>query len=120
MSHRRLREDGMVTAEIAVAMPALLLVTTIALSAVGAVTDQLRCVDAARTGARLLARGEPVERVRTEVAGQAPAGATVQVRVMPDDVTVTVTADPPPLLESLGIGLRPRGTARAAPEEPSP
>ena len=45
----------MVTAEIAVALPALVLVLTLGLGAVTAVTDQLRCVDAARTGARLLA-----------------------------------------------------------------
>ena len=36
----------MVTAEIAVAVPALILVLTVALGAVTAVTDHLRCVDA--------------------------------------------------------------------------
>ena len=47
----------MATAELAVAIPTLVLVLFVALSALATVTDQVRCVDAARATARALARG---------------------------------------------------------------
>lgn len=106
----------MVTAEIAVALPALVLVLTLALGAVAVVTDHLRCVDAARVGARLLARGEDAGRVRGEVARQAPDGADIGLDVGPESVTVEVSAQPPPLLRALGVSARPRGVAHAARE----
>lgn len=54
----RLRGDsGMVTAEIAVAVPTLVVLLSFALAAVAVVGAQLRCVDAAREGARTAARG---------------------------------------------------------------
>ena len=52
------REAGMVTAETAVVLPVLLLVLVCAVAAVTVVGAQLRCVDAAREGARAAARGE--------------------------------------------------------------
>ncbi|WP_404380536.1 pilus assembly protein TadE [Knoellia locipacati] len=110
------REAGMVTAEIAVALPALVLVLTLGLGAVGAVTDHLRCVDAARTGARLLARGEPVEEVRREVARQSPEGARIALAVGPGSVQVDVSTDLPTVLSALGVRGRPRGVAHAVPE----
>ena len=48
----------MVTAETAVVLPVLLLVLAGAVAAVVVVGAQLRCVDAAREGARAAARGE--------------------------------------------------------------
>ena len=48
----------MVTAETAVVLPVLLLVLLCAVAAVTVVGAQLRCVDAAREGARAAARGE--------------------------------------------------------------
>lgn len=106
----------MVTAEIAVALPALVLALTLGVSAVVAVTDQLRCVDAARTGARLLARGEDAGRVRAEVARQAPDGAAIAMGVGSGSVTVEVVGEPPRLLRAVGVGTRPRGVAHAVPE----
>jgi hypothetical protein len=106
----------MVTAEIAVALPALLLVLTLGLGAVALVTDHVRCVDAARVGARLLARGEDAGRVRAEVARQAPEGADIGFDVSTNAITVNVTADSPPLLRALGVSARPQGTAHAVPE----
>lgn len=103
----------MVTAEIAVALPALVLVLTLALGAVALVTDHLRCVDAARVGARLLARGEDAGWVRSEVAHQAPSGADIGFDVGPDSVTVEVSVQAPPLLRALGVSARPRGVAHA-------
>ena len=109
----------MVTAEIAVALPALVLVLTLGLGAVTAVTDQLRCVDAARTGARLLARGERVGEVRRQVAEQAPGDARISLDVGGDSVRVEVSADLPRVLTGLGVGARPHGVAHAVPEDPS-
>ncbi|EAQ00447.1 hypothetical protein JNB_09749 [Janibacter sp. HTCC2649] len=116
MIRGRRSEGGMVTAEIAVALPALVLVLTLALGAVSVVTDHLRCVDAARVGARLLARGEDAGRVRAEVALQAPEGAVIGFDVGADAITVNVTAESPPLLRALGVSARPRGIAHAVPE----
>ena len=107
----------MVTAEIAVALPALVLVLALALGAVAVVTDHMRCVDAARVGARLLARGEDLARVRSEVARQAPGGADIRFEVGTDSITVAVSAQPPPLIRALGVSARPRGVAHAVPED---
>ncbi len=90
------RERGSVTAELATALPVLVVLLAVALTAVSAVTAQLRCVDAAREGARAAARGESPARV-ADLAGQvAPAGARVRVTTAgPDTVTVTVTGRVP-------------------------
>jgi len=109
----------MVTAEIAVALPALLLVLTLALAAVAMATDHVRCVDAARTGARLLARGEPLAAVRRDVERQAPDGARITMEVGADDVRVEVVAESAPVLRHLGVRARPRGVAHAVPESSS-
>ena len=63
----RRRDAGMVTAETAVVLPVLLLVLAGAVAAVTVVGAQLRCVDAAREGARAAARGEDVATVRALV-----------------------------------------------------
>lgn len=106
----------MVTAEIAVALPVLVLVLVLGLGAVQVVTDHLRCVDAARTGARLLARGEGVQQVRQEVARQAPRGARIALDVGVESVRVDVSADLPIVLSVLGVSARPHGVAHAVPE----
>lgn len=109
----------MVTAEIAVALPALILALTLGLGAVTAVTDHLRCVDAARTGARLLARGEDVGRVRREVTLQAPQGARIALETDADSVRVEVSADLPAVLSILGTRATPHGVAHAIRESGS-
>lgn len=87
----------MVTAETAVVLPVLILVLLCAVAAVTVVGAQLRCVDAAREGARAAARGETGS-VVAELAGQvAPAGATTAVRVDGDRVRVTVSVELAPL-----------------------
>ena len=103
----------MVTAEIAAALPAVVAVLTIALSAVGAVTDQLRCVDAARTGARLLARGEEVGLVHDTVARQAPTGADIELSTGAAQVRAQVSADVPTVLRLLGVRRAPQASATA-------
>lgn len=76
---RAARDAGMVTAELAVALPALLVVLAGALWALLAVAGQMRCVDAARVGARLAARGESAAVVRAAAERAAPPGARVRL-----------------------------------------
>ena len=96
------------------ALPVLVLLLAVAVTAVSAVTNQLRCVDAAREAARAAARGAPNAAV---VGGRvAPAGAhltvesggtqvraVVRVRVKPfggwlpgPEVSATAVAEPEP------------------------
>jgi Flp pilus assembly protein TadG len=96
--HAGLRgEAGMVTAETAVVLPVLLLVLAGAVAAVTVVGAQLRCVDAAREGARAAARGEDAGLVTALAGRAAPEGAAVAVAVDGATVTVTVTAEVAPL-----------------------
>ena len=83
----------MATAEIAVALPALVLVTAIGLWGLTAASVQLTCADAARSGARAAARGESLAAVRDQVARAVPKGAVV--RVSRDEATVTVDVSVP-------------------------
>ena len=96
---QRWRADlGMVTAETAVVLPALAVVLAVLLAVMGYALDQASAVDAARTGARLAARGEPVGVVREAVLAEAPKASHVTVRVSASNVTVTVSAPPRRLL----------------------
>jgi hypothetical protein len=79
-NRRRHRDDrGTATAELAVVLPAVVLLAASGVWAVAAAAAQLRCVDAAGTGARALARGEPVAAVSRAVEDVAPAGAAVSI-----------------------------------------
>lgn len=73
------RDGGSVTAETAVLLPALALVLALSLWAVAAVGAQLRCVDASRTAARALARGETPELALSAARTLAPRGAVVEL-----------------------------------------
>ena len=90
-AHRRRRDTGMVTAELAVAIPALVLVLAVCLAAVSVAVDQVRCVDAARIGARAAARADPADHVRSLALAAAPDGADVQIHQAPAGVAVTVS-----------------------------
>jgi len=74
------RDDGTVTAETAVVLPALVVVLVLCLWSVTVVGQQLRCIDAARTGARALARGESSALARAAAQQAAPDGAIVTLR----------------------------------------
>ena len=87
----------MVTAETAVVLPVLLLVLAGAVAAVVVVGAQLRCVDAAREGARAAARGDPPPTVAEIVRAAAPDGAVVGVTTEGDQVRVAVAVDVAPL-----------------------
>ena len=88
-------------------LPALMVVLAAALWAVGAVGVQLKCVDAARAGARAAARGEPLDQVRGRVMDAAPPGAAVEVSRGADITRVEVSAQvkPPwgPVLPSVEV-----------------
>ena len=81
----------MVTAELAVAIPAVVLVLAICLTGVTAGVDQIRCVDAARVGARAAARGDSPASVREVALAAGPAGA--RVTVVADGARVKVTVE---------------------------
>jgi hypothetical protein len=82
----------MVTAEAAMVIPVLLLVTVALAWLVTLGIAQVRCVDAAREGARLAARGEPPGVVTAAVLRAGPSGAHATVDESGDAVTVSVEA----------------------------
>jgi Flp pilus assembly protein TadG len=112
----RRRDRGSATAELAVALPVVVLLLLAGLTAVGAVTTKLRCVDAAREAVLAASRGEP-----GVAAGRraAPSGAEVTLARSGDTVSATVSA-PVPLLVGRLSGLRVRASAVAAVEPGSP
>ncbi|MFI6153997.1 TadE family type IV pilus minor pilin [Kitasatospora sp. NPDC051170] len=83
-------DAGFVTAETAVALPALVLLAAMLVWGVLAAAAQIRCVDAARVGARAAARGEANAAELAAAAG--PPGARVQVATAADTVRVEVEA----------------------------
>ncbi len=104
------RDRGSVTAELAAALPALMVFTAGARGAVDAVTQKLKCVDAARDAALVAARGGD-----GEAAGRsrAPSGAHVSIIRDGDMVRAAVTLTIHPL-GSHGPGFEVSGTAVAA------
>lgn len=116
---RRGHERGMVTAEIAVALPVLVALTLGLVCVVAAVGAQLRCADLARESARALARGESAASVRARVLGDAPPRAALGVRRSGGMVTATVTATAPVIgTDLLRVpGVRVHATATAADEK---
>ncbi|EWT03661.1 hypothetical protein N865_09460 [Intrasporangium oryzae NRRL B-24470] len=82
----------MVTAELAVALPAVTLVLVVCAAGLMAGVDQIRCVDAARLAGRAAARGDPVEEARRLALTAAPAGAEIDLVTAGDEVHVVVRA----------------------------
>lgn len=94
MSRRRWpgRDRGSFTAEVAVGLPALMVLLFAALACVGAVVTKGQCVDAAREGALAAARGGSGHTAAVRVA---PPGAAVSVSTGADTVTVVVRSRVP-------------------------
>jgi hypothetical protein len=86
------RDRGMVTAELAVAVPVVVVVLALGLSAIRLGIDEVRCVDAARLAARALARGDSEGSARALAASAAPPGAAVVVAASGAGVSATVSA----------------------------
>jgi TadE-like protein len=111
---------GSVTAETAVVLPALTVVLALVLWAVAAITAQLACVDAARTAARALARGEQHAAVRVAAQQAAPSGASVALGTSSDHVVAEVSATVGVTLPAIGrIGVPVHAHAVAAREPAS-
>lgn len=94
---RRAEERGAVTAEAALVIPVLVLVTIALVWTSSLVLTQVRLVDAARETARAVARDDGVDAARAQGARVAPEGARVEVRESDGIVTVTVSARVHPL-----------------------
>lgn len=85
-------DRGAFTAELAAGLPALMLLLLSGLTAVSAVTAQGRCVDAAREGALVAARGGAGLENAARIA---PKDARINLVEGEDTVTVTVRAPVP-------------------------
>lgn len=92
-------EDGAVTAEVAVAFPAVVALLAVVLAAAAVGLSQLRVEEAARAGAREVMRGETAAVVGATV--RRIAGEQAHIAVQPGDafntVTVSTTVDVPVL-----------------------
>jgi Flp pilus assembly protein TadG len=87
--HRAGSDSGMVTVEAAIALCAFVTVLGLVLAGMSTVLDQIRCTDAAREGARLVAMGERAA-VTDTVRRIAPGDATVAIATQGDGIVVTV------------------------------
>ncbi|MER7730794.1 TadE family type IV pilus minor pilin [Streptomyces erythrochromogenes] len=92
---RKNRDRGYVTAEAALVIPALVLFAASLVWALMAAAGQIRCVDAARAGARAAARSEPAEVAVAAAREAAPAGARVELERVGDLWRVRVAAPAP-------------------------
>jgi hypothetical protein len=88
---RRPPDSGYATVEIALAIPSLVLLTLALAGILAGLATQIRCVDAARLGARAAARGEPPKEVESAVARAAP-GSSVHITTENGLVHVSVAA----------------------------
>lgn len=102
----------MATAELALAIPALVLVVMLSIQSLSLGLAQVRCTDAARAGARAAARGEDAHEVRRAAQQVAPARSQVSVSRSRGTVRVTVSSPSP----ASWVGLTPRAEAVAAVE----
>jgi TadE-like protein len=109
-------DRGSVTAETAVAFPALVLILATAMWGVSAAAAQVACVDAARAGARAAARGEPMTEVRAAARRAAPPGASVWIHRDSRVTRVVVRATVSPPVRRLFPPLKLRAQAAAATE----
>ncbi|WP_066950803.1 TadE family type IV pilus minor pilin [Streptomyces lushanensis] len=105
-------ERGSVTAEAAVAVPALVVFTMALLWALTAASAQIQCVDAARVGARAAARSEPRPAALDVARSAAPRSARVTLERTGDLWRVRVEA-PVPGTGGLGVTLTAEAVASA-------
>ena len=82
--HKSPAEEGVITAEFAVALPAVTVVLALCLGAASTGVAQLKVEESARTAARAAARGDSEAQIRSAVSRIDPA-QSVQISVSPDD-----------------------------------
>jgi Flp pilus assembly protein TadG len=109
-----------VTAELALALPTLMLILAVGIWMQSGVALQARCQDAARAGARAAARGDPDPAIRSAISAALPAGATVGISRSGSQVTVMVRAfvTVPGALSALVSAPSVTGSASAIDEDP--
>lgn len=83
---------GSAAAELAIVLPTLVVFLAAVLSVGALASAQVRCLDAARTGARLAARGESAAVVQNAAQSAAPEGAVVTLHIGAAVVSVQVRA----------------------------
>ncbi|MFH9618462.1 TadE family type IV pilus minor pilin [Streptomyces pratensis] len=105
-------DRGAVTAEAAMVLPVLVGFVLVLVWALVAASDQIRCVDAARAGARAAARSEPEGAVRAAALEAAPGRARVSVERAGGLWRVRVEA-PTPGPGTLGLTLSAEAVASA-------
>jgi Flp pilus assembly protein TadG len=88
---RQANDRGAVTAEFAVALPAVLLLLAMLLTGAAAGVTQLRLEEGARAGARALARGDDSAAVERIVRTLSGASASAAVAAEGEWLSVTVT-----------------------------
>lgn len=86
--HKSPAEEGVITAEFAVALPAVTVVLALCLGAASTGVAQLKVEESARTAARAAARGDSEAQIHSAVSRIDPA-QSVQISVSPDDVAAT-------------------------------
>ncbi|WP_072750478.1 TadE family type IV pilus minor pilin [Rhodococcus maanshanensis] len=96
-----MNEAGAVTVEAAIAIASITVVVVLCLGSFLAVSAHVRCVDAAREAARLVARGDRAEAINA-AQRVAPRGARITVREVDGFATAVVEAAVP-LLPALDI-----------------
>lgn len=116
---RAARDAGMVSAEFAAALPVVVLMLLLALGAIRAGIDQVQVSDAARVAARAAARGDSATQIQALVHSDGPPGATAEVTVEGDTVTVTVRA-PGRFITGWGTGWAPSARVVAPREAEQP
>lgn len=105
------RERGAVTAELAIGLPAVVLVLVAVLTLAAASSAQMRAQDAARAGARAVAVGEPAEVVAAAVSRV--GGPAAEVVVSREGEWVRVTVSRPVAASGPAAVLRATGSAVA-------
>lgn len=106
----RRADRGFVTAESAMVLPVLVMFATTLVWGLLVVAAQIRCVDAARAGARAAARQDSPAAVVEVTREMAPPGARVTVSREAEQVRVVVEARPP-VLHGLPFDLREEAVA---------
>lgn len=87
-------QSGMVTAELALAIPSLALVLALLLAVLGAASDVARASDAARSAARAASIGTAESDVIAAATRLAPANAEISVAIEGGWARVTVDVAP--------------------------
>ncbi|WP_232715631.1 TadE family type IV pilus minor pilin [Gordonia metallireducens] len=105
-------DDGMVTVEAAYAVAAIVVAVLLAVGAIGGVTAQIRCTDAAREAARLTAAGDDSARevAKRTVGDRAVVSVSVQGERVVAQVRTSVPLLPGLTLSAQAVAAKePRG-----------